>query len=63
MNLISDLFKGMVVLSILALGQHGCTVKEISSKAVDVHKKGLSSYKKYSEKLTGEKSSWLPSQK
>lgn len=63
MNLVNDLFKGMVVLSILALGQHGCTVKEISSKAVDAHIKGLSSYKKYSERLTGETSSWLTSQK
>ena len=41
MSIISDLFKGIVVLSILALADYGFTVKDIANKAADSHKKGL----------------------
>ncbi len=59
MNLIGDLFKGMVVLSLLAVIQHGCTVKDMASKAADAHKKGLTEYGAYSRVLTGHQGSWV----
>ena len=40
MSLLNDLFKGAIVLSILALAQHGFTVKDMANKAAKVHKKG-----------------------
>ena len=58
MGLISDLFKGMVVLSIFALVQNGCSVKKMAERAADAHKKGLSSYGAYSRSLTGVQKSW-----
>jgi len=53
MDLIESLFRGMVVLSLVALLQEGCSVKEMAGRASDAHKKGLSSYGEYSRKLTG----------
>ena len=58
MDLINELLKGMITLSFLALVQHGCTVKEISRKAVKAHEKGLTQYGKYSRKLTGNSQTW-----
>lgn len=58
MDLIGGLFRGMVLLSFMAVAQHGCSVKEMANKAADAHKTGLSSYGKYSRKLTGKRSSW-----
>ena len=53
MVIISDLFNGALVLSILALADYGVTVKDIASKAADSHKKGLTKYGEYSRMLTG----------
>lgn len=53
MGIVSDLFKGMIILSILALVGHGFTIKDMASKAVDSHKKGLTKYGEYSRMLTG----------
>ncbi|MCB0368107.1 MAG: hypothetical protein KDD45_01385 [Bdellovibrionales bacterium] len=58
MGLIGDLFKGMVMLSIFALVQHGCSVKNMAEHAMKAHKKGLSSYGDYSRSLTGYQKSW-----
>jgi len=58
MDLIGDLFRGMVFLSLMAVAQHGCSVKEMAGKAADAHKVGLSSYGEYSRKLTGSDRSW-----
>lgn len=59
MNLFSDLFKGMILLSTLAILQHGCTVGQIAKKASSAHTEGLSSYGSYSRILTGKQQSWL----
>lgn len=56
--LISDLFKGIVILSVLALVDHGFTLKDMASKAPDSHKKGLTKYGEYSRVLTGNKNSF-----
>lgn len=53
MAIISDLFKGIVILSVLALVDHGFNVKNIASKAADSHKQGLTKYGNYSRMLTG----------
>jgi len=53
MSLINDLVKGLIVLAILALIQNGFSVKKMAEKAVNAHKKGLTSYQAYSNKLTG----------
>lgn len=58
MNLIDDLLKGMVALSILAVTQYGCSVKDMANTAADAHKKGLTKYGAYSRTLTGHKDSW-----
>ncbi len=58
MDLIGSLFKGMVMLSLVALLQEGCSVKEMAGRAADAHKKGLSSYGEYSRQLTGSQRSW-----
>ena len=58
MSLINDIFKGFLILSIMALAQEGCSVKEMASKAAVSHEKGLSSYGGYSRKLTGSSKSW-----
>lgn len=52
MDIIGDLFKGMIILSLLALVDHGITVKDMASKAADSHKKGLTKYGEYSRMLT-----------
>lgn len=57
MSLINDLMKGLIVLAILALIQNGFSVKKMAEKAVNAHKKGLTSYQAYSNKLTGYKAS------
>lgn len=59
MNLIFDLFKGMILLSFLSVAQHGCTVKNMATKAAESHQNGLTNYGKYSRLLTGEKKSWV----
>ncbi len=58
MDLIGDLFRGMVILSLMAVAHHGYSVKEMASKAADAHKAGLSSYGESSRKLTGSGRSW-----
>ena len=58
MDLISGIFRGMVMLSLVALLQEGCSVKEMAGRASETHKKGLSSYGEYSRKLTGSQRSW-----
>ena len=58
MDLIGGLFKGMVLLSLMAVAQHGCSAKQMAGKAADAHEKGLSSYGEYSRKLTGSQRSW-----
>ena len=58
MNLIGELLRGMIILSILAVAQHSCTVKDMAQKAAKAHQKGLSSYGAYSRTLTGEQGSW-----
>ena len=59
MDLINDVFRGMVMLSLVAVLQEGCSVKEMAGRAADAHKKGLSSYGDYSRKLTGSHKSWV----
>ena len=59
MSLISELLRGMVILSILAVGQHGCSVKDMAKKAAKAHEKGLSPYGEYSRTLTGQQGSWV----
>ena len=58
MDIFSDLFKGINILSILALADLGLTVKEMASKAADSHKKGLTKYGEYSRMLTGYQKSY-----
>lgn len=57
MSIIGDLFKGIVILSILALVDQGFTVKDMASKAAYSHKKGLTKYGEYSRALTGSQKS------
>ncbi|MCB9027135.1 MAG: hypothetical protein H6625_12500 [Bdellovibrionaceae bacterium] len=52
MSLINDLMKGLIVLALLALIQNGFSVKKMAERAVNAHKKGLTSYQAYSNKLT-----------
>jgi len=59
MNLINDLIRGSVILSVLALTQHSCSVKQMAHKASEAHKKGLSSYGGYSRELVGQQGSWV----
>lgn len=58
MSLIGDLFRGMVIMSFLAVVQHGCSVSDMADRAANSHKKGLSPYGEYSRKLTGNQKSW-----
>lgn len=58
MGIIVDLFKGMIILSIIALADHGFTVKDMASKAADSHKKSLTKYGEYSRMLTGNQKSF-----
>ena len=58
MSLVGDLFRGMVIMSIMAIAQHGCTVSDMAGRAVEAHQKGLTSYGEYSRKLTGSQRSW-----
>lgn len=55
MNIIGDVFNGMVILSTFALIQQGCTVKDMANKAAKTHQKGLTDYGVYSRLLTGHK--------
>ena len=57
MSLLNDLFKGAIVLSILALAGHGFTVKDMAKEAAKVHQKGLTKYGQYSRVLTGNQKS------
>lgn len=61
MGIINNLFKGMIILSILALADHGFTVKDMASKAANSHKKGLTKYGEYSRMLTGYNKKQSPS--
>ena len=61
MSILNDLFKGLIVLSIGSLLQHGCSVRDMAEKAATAHSKGLTSYGAYSRMLTGHKSSWATS--
>lgn len=63
MGIFSDLFKGAILLSFIALGQHAFSVKKMASHAVDAHKRGLTSYGTYSRQLTGYKKSWADTKK
>ncbi len=63
MNILNDLFKGAIALSIIAMASNIFTVKKMASKAVDAHKKGLTKYGEYSRLLTGHKKSWTDSPK
>lgn len=58
MDLIGSVFRGMVLLSLMAVAQHGCSVKDMAGKAAEAHKAGLSSYGEYSRDLTGSQRSW-----
>ena len=55
MGILGDLARGMVILSFLAFVQNGFSVKKMAEKAVKEHKKGLTSYQEYSNRLTGYK--------
>ena len=55
MGILNDLFKGAIAFSILALLQHGFTVKDMAKKAAKAHQKGLTKYGQYSRALTGHK--------
>lgn len=41
MSLLNDLFKGAIVLSILAFAEHGFTVKNMAKEAAKDHQKEL----------------------
>ena len=58
MRLIGDLFRGMIVLSLMAVAQNSCSVKKMATKAANAHKKGLTNYGEYSRALTGSQDSW-----
>ena len=58
MGIIGDIFKGMVMLSMIAVLQNGCSVKNMASGAASANKKGLSSYGGYSRALIGSDKSW-----
>ncbi|MCB0414829.1 MAG: hypothetical protein KDD50_10875 [Bdellovibrionales bacterium] len=58
MSLITDMFKGMIILSIFAVIQNGCSVRKMAERAAHAHKKGLTSYGAYSRALTGVQESW-----
>ncbi|USN48532.1 MAG: hypothetical protein H6626_05415 [Pseudobdellovibrionaceae bacterium] len=58
MSIITDMFKGLMILSIFAIIQNGCSVRNMAEKAAQAHKKGLTSYGAYSRALTGVQESW-----
>jgi hypothetical protein len=58
MSIINDLFRGFIILSLMSLAQHGCSVKDMAKTAAKAHKKGLSSYGGYSRMLSGSNKSW-----
>ena len=58
MNLIGELFRGMIILSFLAVAGKRCTVKKMAGKAADAHIRSLSSYGAYSRLLSGSNESW-----
>ncbi|MDP7319577.1 MAG: hypothetical protein QF441_03170 [Bacteriovoracaceae bacterium] len=58
MGILYDLFKGLIVISILSLIHHGLSTQSTAKKASEVHKKGLTSYGSYSRLLTGSSTSW-----
>lgn len=57
MSILSDLFKGAIILSFIAIVDHGFTVKGMAKSAAKAHKKGLTSYGAYSRILTGHEGS------
>ncbi len=58
MTIIDDLFKGAIILSIVAVVQNGCSVKKMAERAANAHKNTVS-YGAYSRALTGHKGSWI----
>jgi|SaaInlStandDraft_5_1057022.scaffolds.fasta_scaffold02464_3 hypothetical protein len=58
MSIFGDLFRGFIILSIIALVQNGCSVRKMAERAASAHKKGLTSYGAYSRALTGYQGSW-----
>ncbi len=58
MTIIDDLFKGAVILSIIAVVQNGCSVKEMANRAANAHKNSVS-YGKFSRALTNHQGSWI----
>ena len=58
MSILNDLFKGAIVLSIIAVAEQGFTVKSMADKAVSSHRKGLTKYGDYSRILTEVSDSW-----
>jgi len=54
MTLINDLLKGAVALSMIALIQNGCSVRQMAERAASVHERGLTSYGAYSRVLVGD---------
>ena len=55
MSILNDLFKGLIILSILALAQYGFSVEDMANQAAKAHKNGLTKYGEYSRVLTGHK--------
>ena len=53
MGILGDLVRGMIILSFLAFVQNGFSVKKMAEKAASTHKKELTSYQAFSNKLTG----------
>lgn len=59
MNVIKEISDGMIILSIFAVIQQGCSVKDMADKAAKAHQKDLTDYGAYSRLLTGHKDSWV----
>ncbi len=51
MELLDTIFRGLITLSLIALMQ-SCSITDIKSLAIEAHKKGPMSYKKYTRELT-----------
>ena len=52
MGFIGDIMRGAMILSFIAVAQHGCSVKSMAGHATKAHQKGLTSYGAYSRALT-----------
>ena len=58
MGILYDLFKGLIVISILSLIHNVFSTNSMAKKALEAHKIGLTSYGSYSRLLTGSSTSW-----